>query len=50
MLRIRLIKELSMIKPLYAVFRDLSFSSDSVKININEIFKMYSPNTEVKVL
>lgn len=44
------IKELAILKPLYAVFRDLSFFSDSVKINIHEIFKMYSPTTEVKVL
>ena len=37
-------------KPLYAVFRDSSFRSDSVEINFDQIFATYSPNTERKVL
>jgi adenine-specific DNA-methyltransferase len=45
-----LVKELAKRKPLRAVFRDSSFASDSVKINIEQIFKMLSPSTEVKSL
>jgi adenine-specific DNA-methyltransferase len=30
------------------VFRDAGFGSDSVKINIEQIFKLVSPTTEVK--
>ena len=37
-------------KPLKAVFRDSSFASSSAKINIEEIFKMYSPDTRIKVM
>lgn len=45
-----LVKELASIKPLYAVFRDSSFSNDSSNINCEQIFKTISPNTNVKVL
>ncbi len=45
-----LIKELASIKPLYAVFRDSSFSNDSSNINCEQIFKTISPTTNVKVL
>ena len=34
--------------PLRAVFRDDAFASDSVKINVEQIFKLLSPGTEVK--
>ncbi len=37
-------------KPLYAVFKDKSFSSDSVGINNEQLFKTYSPSTVVKVI
>lgn len=36
--------------PLYAVFRDSSFSSDSVAANFEQIFDTYSPQTVRKVL
>lgn len=36
--------------PLRAVFRDSSFSDSPAKINLTEIFKTYSPGTDVKVL
>jgi adenine-specific DNA-methyltransferase len=36
--------------PLRAVFRDSSFASDSTKINVEQIFKLLSPKTEVKSL
>lgn len=45
-----LVKELAKRKPLRAVFRDNSYDSDSVKINVEQIFKLLSPETEVKSL
>lgn len=33
-----------------AVFRDSSYESDSTKINVEQIFKLLSPETEVKSL
>jgi len=43
-----LIKELAVFKPLRVVFRDNGFSSDAVKINVEQVFKQLSPSTEVK--
>jgi len=37
-------------KPLRAVFRDSGFGSDSTKINVEQIFKLISPNTDVKTI
>jgi adenine-specific DNA-methyltransferase len=45
-----LVKELAKGKPLRAVFRDNSYDSDSTKINVEQIFKLLSPETEVKSL
>jgi len=45
-----LVKELARRKPLRAVFRDSSYDSDSVKINVEQIFKLLSPESEVKTL
>lgn len=45
-----LVKELAKRKPLRAVFRDNSYGSDSVKINVEQIFKLLSPSTEIKSL
>jgi len=45
-----LVKELAKRKPLRAVFRDSSYASDSTKINVDQIFKLLSPSTEVKSL
>jgi len=45
-----LVKELAKRKPLRAVFRDSSYDSDSTKINVEQIFKLLSPETEVKTL
>ncbi len=42
------VKELARRKPLRAVFRDASFGSDDVKINVGQIFKLISPETEVR--
>lgn len=43
-----LVKELAENKPLRVVFRDNGFESDTVKINVDQIFKQLSPGTEVK--
>jgi len=32
------------------VFRDSGFANDSVKINVEQIFKLMSPSTEVKTI
>ena len=37
-------------KPRRAVFRDSSFASSPEKINVFEIFKLYAPDTDVKVI
>lgn len=44
------VKQLAEYEPLRVVFRDAGFASDSVKINVEQIFAQKSPNTEVKVL
>jgi adenine-specific DNA-methyltransferase len=46
----QLVKEVAKRKPLRAVFRDASFADDSAKINVEQIFKLLSPDTEVKSL
>jgi adenine-specific DNA-methyltransferase len=43
-----LVKEIARRKPLRAVFRDASYGSDSVKINVDQIFRLLSPETEVR--
>ena len=43
-----LVKKLAKYKPVRVVFRDDAFGSDSVKINVEQIFKLLSPATEVK--
>ncbi len=44
------ITEIAKKQPVYAVFRDMSFNSDSVGANVEQIFKTYSPNTKIMVL
>ena len=43
-----LVKTLAARKPLRAVFRDSGYGNDSVKINVEQIFQLISPSTEVK--
>lgn len=43
-----LVKELATHKPLRAVFRDAGFKDSAAKINVEQIFKLLSPATEVK--
>ena len=45
-----IIKEIAKRKPRRAVFRDSSFASSPEKINVFEIFKLYAPDTDVKVI
>jgi adenine-specific DNA-methyltransferase len=44
------VKLLAAHKPLRVVFRDAGFTSDSVKINVEQLFKLLSPATEIKTL
>jgi adenine-specific DNA-methyltransferase len=44
------VKELAKRKPLRVVFRDAGFKDDSVKINVEQIFKLMSPQTEVRTI
>jgi adenine-specific DNA-methyltransferase len=45
-----LIKALAAEKPLRVVFRDDGFVSDSVKINLEQIFKQLAPATDIKAI
>jgi adenine-specific DNA-methyltransferase len=45
-----LVKEIAGRKPLRAVFRDSSYGGDSVKINVEQIFRLLSPETEIRSL
>ena len=42
------VKELAKRQPLRVVFRDAGFKDDAVRINVEQIFKLLSPATEVK--
>jgi len=44
------VKSLAKREPLRVVFRDSGFYSDSVKINVEQIFKLISPATEIKTI
>ena len=44
------VKELAKHQPLRAVFRDAGFKDSAVKINVEQIFKLLSPGTEVKCI
>ena len=43
-------KKLAKREPLRVVFRDSGFKDDSMKINVEQIFKLMSPHTEVKTI
>jgi len=45
-----LAKEIAKRKPLRMVFQDAGFKDDATKINVEQIFKLSSPNTEIKTL
>ena len=44
------INEVAKIKPLRVVFRDSGFASDAVKINVTQIFKLISPDTDIRTI
>ncbi len=44
------IKKIAEDQPLRVVFRDNSFRDDSARINVEELFKLLSPSTEIQVL
>lgn len=44
------IKEIAKKNPLRAVFRDSSFVNSPSKVNVEAIFKLMSPDTEIKVI
>jgi adenine-specific DNA-methyltransferase len=44
------VKILAQKRPIRVVFRDAGFKSDDVKINVEQIFKLMSPVTEVKCI
>ena len=44
------VKEMAKVQPLRVVFRDAGFKNSSVKINVEQIFKLLSPATEVKCI
>lgn len=44
------VKELAKRKPLRALFRDAGFVSDDVRINVQQIFKLLSSETEIKTI
>ena len=45
-----IIRKIAEMKPIYAVFRDSCFASDSANINCEQLFKAISPSTSLKVL
>ena len=44
------VKELAKRQPLRVVFRDAGFKDSAIKINVEQIFKLLSPATEVKCI
>lgn len=46
----KIVLEIANQQPLRVVFRDSSFANSPDKINVEEIFKLYAPNTTVKVI
>ena len=44
------IKEIAKLKPYHAIFRDSGFSNDSLLANLEQIFRIESPDTEITVL
>ena len=45
-----LCREIAKRKPLRVIFRDSGFENDSVKINVEQVFKLESPGTDIKTI
>ena len=43
-------KEIAKEEPLRVVFKDSAFASDTAKVNVQQLLKQLSPNTEMKVI
>jgi adenine-specific DNA-methyltransferase len=46
----QMMTEIAREQPLRVVFRDSSFADDAARINVEEIFKMFSQGTEIRVI
>lgn len=46
----RLAREIAQRSPLRAVFRDASFATDDIRINLEQVFREISPSTEIRTL
>ncbi len=46
----KVVRRIASEQPLRVVFRDSSFETDAEKVNVTEIFKLLSPETELKVI
>lgn len=46
----RLVEQIAERSPMRVVFRDAGFKSDSVRINVEQIFKQKSPETEIRTI
>ena len=44
------VKEMAQREPLRVVFRDAGFAGDDITINVEQIFKLMSPHTDVKTI
>lgn len=44
------VRELAKLKPLRVVFRDAGFKADDVKTNVEQVFKLLSPSTDVRTI
>ena len=45
-----MVERIAEMKPIRVVFKDSSFATDADRINVTEIFKLKSPNTDIKVI
>lgn len=45
-----LVQQIAAHKPMRVVFRDAGFENDAIKINVEQIFKTLSPNTDIKTI
>ena len=43
-------KEIAKEEPLRVVFKDSAFAKDTAKVNVQQLLKQLSPNTEMKVI
>ncbi len=45
-----MVTSIARLQPLRAVFRDSAFKTDAERINVEQLFRELSPNTEVKTV